>query len=63
MDILAALFDPVNVMDMTETWQADGDGWRGEWIMTVRGQPVIILSQTVQGAEDEQAFLRDYLDK
>jgi len=43
--VLARFFDPVNVMDMSEHWQADGDGWRGEWTMTVRGQPVTILGR------------------
>jgi len=41
--VLAKLFDPVNVMDMTEEWQPDGEGWRGDWTMTVRGQAVTIL--------------------
>jgi hypothetical protein len=41
--ILSKLFDPVHVMDMTETWQADGEGWRGDWTMAVRGQAVTIL--------------------
>lgn len=40
--VLAKLFDPVNVMDMTEEWQANADGWSGNWTMTVRGQPVTI---------------------
>lgn len=40
--LLAKLFDPVNVMDMEEKWQAEGDGWRGHWEMDVRGQPVSI---------------------
>ena len=30
-------------MDMTEEWQANGDGWSGDWSMAVRGQPVTIL--------------------
>ena len=41
--VLARLFDPVHVMDMTEKWQPDGEGWRGNWTMAVRGQPVTIL--------------------
>ena len=40
--ILAKIFDPVQVLDMTETWQVDGDGWAGHWIIDVRGQPVTI---------------------
>ena len=40
--IMAKLFDPVQVMDMQELWQAQGDGWGGEWTMDVRGQPVTI---------------------
>jgi hypothetical protein len=41
--VLSKLFDPVNVMDMEETWMADGSGWKGNWTMAVRGQPVTIL--------------------
>jgi len=40
--IMAKLFDPVQVMDMQERWQAQGDAWRGDWTMDVRGQPVAI---------------------
>ena len=41
--VLSKLFDPVHVMDMTEKWQPDGEGWKGDWTMTVRGQSVTIL--------------------
>ena len=41
--ILAKLFDPVHVMDMTEKWEPDGEGWRGDWILKIRGQAVTIL--------------------
>jgi hypothetical protein len=44
---LAGLFDPVNVMDMTEKWQADREGWCGDWTMDVRGQPVTLLGRFV----------------
>ena len=40
--VLAKVFDPVNIMDMTETWYADGDGWSGDWSLGVRGQPVTV---------------------
>ena len=40
--LLAKLFDPVNVMDMTEKWKKSGKGWKGDWTMTVREQPVTI---------------------
>ena len=40
--VLAKVFDPVNIMDMTETWYADGDGWSGDWSLEVRGQPVTV---------------------
>jgi hypothetical protein len=43
--VLAGLFDPVNVMDMTEKWQADGEGWSGDWTMEVRGQPVTLFGR------------------
>jgi hypothetical protein len=40
--LLARVFDPVQVMDMTEHWHCDGEGWRGNWTIEVRGQPVTI---------------------
>lgn len=43
--VLAKLFDPVQVMDMTERWQPDGEGWSGDWSMEVRGQPVTITAK------------------
>ena len=43
--VLAKLFDPVNVMDMTEKWQADGDCWSGDWTLDIRDQPVTITGQ------------------
>lgn len=41
---LSRLFDTVQVMDMKEVWHPHGDGWRGEWNMDVRGQPVSIAA-------------------
>ena len=43
--VLAKLFDPVSVMDMTENWQSSGDGWVGEWTLDVREQPVIVTGK------------------
>ncbi|MDH3788437.1 MAG: DUF2505 domain-containing protein [Xanthomonadales bacterium] len=43
--VLAKLFDPVSVMDITENWQAQGDGWTGEWYLQVREQPVTVTGQ------------------
>lgn len=40
--LLAKLFDPVNVMDLTENWHPEGDGWVGEWKLKVREQPVTV---------------------
>jgi hypothetical protein len=95
--MLAKVFDPVQVMDMTEEWRPEGDGWRGNWTIDVRGQPVVIsasfelvptakgcqytvnhsakakvpligrqlekyiLGQTSGGANDELAYLAEYL--
>jgi hypothetical protein len=42
--VLAKIFDPVQLMDMREEWQADGDGWRGDWQIDLRGQPVTITA-------------------
>ncbi len=39
---LARVFGASQVTDMSEQWWPDGDGWRGHWRMTVRGQPVTI---------------------
>ncbi|MEH6593799.1 MAG: DUF2505 domain-containing protein, partial [Halioglobus sp.] len=40
--ILAKVFDSVQVMDMTEEWAPEGEGWRGKWTIAVQGQPVTI---------------------
>lgn len=40
---LAKLFNPVNVMDMTEQWDAKEKGWQGHFTMDVRDQPVTIF--------------------
>ena len=97
--VLAKVFDPVNVMDMTETWRPMGKGWNGDWDLNVQDQPVsisgsfellptsrgcrysvshqarakipflggqiekFILGQTTKGADDELAYLGDYLDE
>ncbi len=43
--LLAKLFDPVNVIDMTENWHPRGDGWVGEWTLKVREQPVTVTGK------------------
>jgi len=43
--VLGKLFDPINVMDMIENWQAEGDGWKGEWSLQIREQPVTVTGQ------------------
>lgn len=40
--MLAKFFDPVNVLDLRESWHPEGDGWKGRWVLSVRGQPVDI---------------------
>ena len=42
--VLAKLFDAVQVTDMVEKWQPDGEGWRGTWELDVRGQPVTVAA-------------------
>ncbi len=42
--VLAKLFDAVQVTDMVETWQPDGESWRGTWELGVRGQPVTVAA-------------------
>ena len=43
--VLAKLFDSVQMMDMTERWEEDGDGYSGSWTMEVRKQPVTISAR------------------
>jgi hypothetical protein len=40
---IARLFNPVNVLDMTEHWRLNGDHWSGDWTMRIRSQPVTIF--------------------
>lgn len=42
--LLARVFDTVQVTEMTENWIPAGKGWRGDWTMKVRGQPVTIFA-------------------
>ena len=96
--LLARLFGSVQTTEFTEQWRKDKKGWRGNWTLTVRGQPVtvqaefslepiaggcrdsvthsakaripvvggqvekFILSQSQDGAKDELAYLKDYLN-
>ena len=39
---LAKMFNPQQTINMTETWRPDGEGWEGDFTMTVEGQPVTI---------------------
>lgn len=40
---LAKMFDPVQTVQMTETWQSDGDdGYTGDYTFVIEGQPVSI---------------------
>lgn len=41
--VLAKVFDPVQVTEMTETWEQDTDGWSGSWVLKVAGQPVTVF--------------------
>ena len=43
--VLAKLFDAVQVMDMTENWRDEGDGYVGDFIIEIRGQPVTITAE------------------
>jgi hypothetical protein len=43
--VLAKLFDSVQMMDMKERWEEDGDGYSGNWTMEVRKQPVTISAR------------------
>ncbi|MBB3048566.1 hypothetical protein FHR99_002840 [Litorivivens lipolytica] len=42
---LAKMFNPVQTINMTETWRPDGDDWEGDFEMTVEGQPVVIRGE------------------
>ena len=50
--LLAKLFDPVSVMDVTENWHPDGDGWVGDWTLKVREQPVTVTGRFELAATD-----------
>lgn len=39
---LAKMFNPVQTLNMTETWRPDGDDWEGTIEIRVEGQPVVI---------------------
>ncbi len=41
--MLAKLFDPVQMLKMTERWREDGEAWRGDWTIEIMGQPVTIF--------------------
>jgi len=43
--VLAKLFDPVQIMDMTENWYEDDEGFSGDWTIAIRGQPVKITAE------------------
>ena len=74
--VLAKMFDPVNVMDMTEIWRPVGQGWSGNWDLDIQDQPVSIsgsfeLLPTARGcrysvthlAKVEIPFLRGQIEK
>jgi hypothetical protein len=43
---LAKMLDPEQIMQMTEKWQADGNGgWNGEYTFDMEGQPVCIRAK------------------
>ena len=42
---LAKMFNPVQTLNMTETWRPNGDGWEGDLEITVKGQPVVIRGE------------------
>lgn len=42
--VLAKVFGPVQLTEMQEKWRPCEDGWRGDWTMKVRGQPVTIFA-------------------
>jgi hypothetical protein len=43
--MLVKLFDNVQITDMEELWERAGDGWRGRWTLSVRGQPVTVRAE------------------
>ena len=40
---LAKVFNPVQTIEMTETWMPNGDNWSGNWVLKVLGQPVTVF--------------------
>lgn len=43
--VLAKVFDPVQVTQMTETWKQEADGWSGSWVLKVVGHPVTVFGE------------------
>lgn len=42
--VLAKMFNPENRTVMTETWQQEGDAYKGEYEIDVKGQPVTLFA-------------------
>ena len=40
--LLQKIFSDTQVTDMTEEWQPHKGGWKGHWVLEVRGQPVTV---------------------
>ena len=40
--LLAKIFDPIQQLNMVETWHRDGDNWEGEYEIKNKGQPVTL---------------------
>ena len=38
--IVKKILGSVTTLDLLEVWQRDGDGWRGTWDVSIKGQPI-----------------------
>ncbi len=43
--VLAKVFNPKQTLNFQEEWQADGDGWKGNIQITIKGQPVTLTAE------------------
>lgn len=42
--LLAKVFNPEQSMTVEETWTREGDGWTGNYVLKIEGQPVTVTA-------------------
>ena len=63
--VLAKVFDPVQTIKMTETWEPDGeDAYKGSYVFEVLGQPVTVkASFELYTTDDGCCYAIDHIVK